>query len=78
MIEIVVESLEFNKQIQQGKGLKILSPYQMLCTLTICLAQLKAANNSQKLINEIMQLLHSLYCSKTLIKTIFNHSINAS
>ena len=77
MIEIVAESLEFNKQNQQGKGLKILTPYQMLSRLPICLAQLKAANNSQKLINEIMQLLHSQYCSKTLIKTIYNYLINA-
>ena len=76
MREIVVESLEFNKQNQQGKGLKILTPYQMLSRLPICLAQLKAANNSQKLINEIMQLLHSLYCSKTLTKTIYNHLMN--
>ena len=38
--------------------------------LTIILAQLKAGNNSQKLINEIMQLLYSLYRSKKLTKTI--------
>ena len=76
-MEIVVESLEFNKQSQQGQGLKILTPYQMLNRLPICLAQLRAANNSQKLRNEIMQLLHSLYCSKTLIKTIYNYLINA-
>ena len=49
MIEIAAESLEFNKQNEQGKGLKILTPYQMFSRLPICLAQLKAANNSQKL-----------------------------
>ena len=46
---------------QQGKGLKILTPNQMLNRLPISLAQLKAVNNSEKLKNEIRQLLYSLY-----------------
>ena len=43
---------------------------------SITLAQLKAGNNSQKLVNKIRQLLYSLYCSKKLTKTIYNHLIN--
>ena len=35
------------------KGLKILTPNQMLCRLPISLAQIKAGNNSEKLKNEI-------------------------
>ena len=35
---------------QQGQGLKILTPDQMLSRLPITLAQLKAGNNSQKLL----------------------------
>ena len=62
---------------QQGQRLKILTPDQMLSRLSIILAQLKAGNNSQKLINEIRQLLYSLYRSKKLTKTIYNHLINA-
>ena len=77
MKDVVEEILEFNKQNQQGQGLKILTPDQMLSRLPITLAQLKAENNSQKLINEIRQLLHSLCRSKQLIKTIYNHLINA-
>ena len=46
---------------QEGKGLKILTPQQMLNRVPISLAQLKAGNNSQKLKNEIRQLLYSLY-----------------
>ena len=61
---------------QQGQGLKILTPDQMLSRLPITLAQLKAGNNSQKLINEIRQLLYSLYRSKKLTKTIYNNLIN--
>ena len=48
---------------QQGKGLKILTPNQMLSRLSISLAQLKAGNNSEKLKNEIRHLLYSLYRS---------------
>ena len=76
IVNIVEEILEFNKQKQEGKGLKILTPDQMLSRLPITLAQLKAGNNSQKLINEIRQLLYSLYHSKKLTKTIYNNLIN--
>ena len=71
--DIVKEILQFNKQNQQGQGLKILTPDQMLSRLPITLAQLKAGNNSQKLKNEIRQLLYSLHRSKKLTKTIYNH-----
>ena len=50
------------KKNQTGQGLKILTPNQMLSRLLITLAQLKTGNNSQKLKNEIGQLLYSLYC----------------
>ena len=46
---------------QQGKGLKILTPKQIISRLPISLAQIKAGNNSEKLKNEIRQLLYSLY-----------------
>ena len=45
----------------EGKGLKILTPQQILSRLTISLARLKARNNSKKLKNETRQLLYSLY-----------------
>ena len=49
----------------------------MLSRLKIYLAQLKAGNNSQKLKNEIKQLLYSLYRLKTLSITIYKHFMNA-
>ena len=63
IVEIAEEILDFNKKIrkQQGLGLKILTPNQMLSRLPIILAQLKAGNNSEKLKNEIRQILYSLY-----------------
>ena len=66
IVDIVEEILEFNKQNQQGQGLKILTPDQMLSRLPITLAQSRAGNNSEKLKNEIRQLLYSLYRSKNL------------
>ena len=71
ILKIVEEILEFNKKIQTGHGLKILTPNQMLSRLPITLAQLKAGNNSEKLKNEIRQLLYSLYRSKKLYKSFY-------
>ena len=70
ILKIVKEILNFNNKIkkQLGSGLKILTPNQMLSRLPITLAQLKAGNNSEKLKNEIRQLLYSLYRSKKLTK----------
>ena len=45
----------------KGTGLKILTPKQMLQRLTIALAQVKARNNSENLLNEIKQIIYSLY-----------------
>ena len=75
IVEIVEEILKFNEQNQQGKGLKILTPNQMLSRLPISLAQLEAGNNSNKLKNEIRQLLYSLYRSKNVKKQVYNNLI---
>ena len=53
IVDIVERILDFNRQKQEGQGLKILTPNQMLSRLTISLAQLKAGNNYEKLKNEI-------------------------
>ena len=76
IVEIVEEILKFNEQNQEGKGLKILTPNQMLSRLPITLAQLKVGNNSEKLKNEIRQLLCSLYHSKYMTKQVYNNLIN--
>ena len=55
---------------KEGKGLKILTNKQMLNRLPILLAQIQAGNNSNKLKNEIRQILCSLYRSKVLTKTV--------
>ena len=70
IIDIVERIFELNSENQLGLGLKILTPNQMLSRLPISLARLKAGNNSEKLKNEIRQLLYSLYRSKKLTKNV--------
>ena len=60
---------------QGGTGLKISKPKQMLQRLPIALAQVKAGNNSESLLNEIRQIVYSLYQSKPVTKKIYHHII---
>ena len=76
MLKIFECILEFNQLNQSGKGLKILTPNQMLSRLPISLAQLNVGNNSEKLKNEIRQLLYSLYRSKKLTKNIYKSLVD--
>ena len=75
IVKIVKIILKFNKQNQEGQELKILTPNQMLSRLPITLAQLQAGNNSEKLKNEIRQLLYFLYRSKNMTKQVYNNLI---
>ena len=47
----------------------------MLNRLPILLAQIQAGNNSDKLNNELRQIIYSLYRSKVLTKTVYNNLI---
>ena len=76
IMDIVEKVLEFNRQEQEGQGLKILTLDQMLARLPITLAQLRAGNNLEKLKNEIRQILYFLYHSKKLSKTIYKHLVS--
>ena len=61
----------------KGTGLKILAPKQMLQGLPISLAQVKAGNNSESLLNEIRQIVYSLYQSKQITKKVYNDIIKS-
>ena len=78
ILDIVERILEFalKEQKQRGQGLKILTPNQMLNRLPLSLAQLNAGNNSEKLKNELRQLLYSLYRSKKLTKQLYKSLID--
>ena len=77
-MNIVDKILNFTlKELKQrGQGLKILTPNQTLSRLPISFAELKAGNNSEKLKNEIRQLLHSLYRSKKHTKRLYKSLID--
>ena len=76
IINIVERIFYLNQLDQSGKDLEILTPNQMLSRLPITLAQLKAGNNSEKLKNEIRQLLYSLYRSKKLTKQLYKSLVD--
>ena len=61
----------------KGAGLKILTPKQMLQRLPVALAQVKAGNNSESLLNEIRQIVYSLYQSKQITKKVYNNIIKS-
>ena len=61
----------------KGKGLKILAPKQMLQRLPIALAQVKAGNNSENLLNEIRQIIYSLYQSKEITKKVYSNLVKS-
>ena len=61
-------SKSIHKEKLEGKGLKILAPNQMLKRLPKALAQIKAGNNSESLLNKTRQIVYSLYRSKKLLK----------
>ena len=83
IIDIVEKILEFklkdffnniNNQ-QKGAELKILTRKQMLQRLPIVLAQVKGGNNSENLLNEIRQIVYSLYQSKEITKKVCSNII---
>ena len=68
---LILEAKKLARE-KEGTGLKILTPNQMLKRLPIALAQIKAGNNSESLLNEIRQIAYSLYRSKEINKKVYN------
>ena len=64
-------------KVSDHLNLKILSPKQMLQRLPIALAQVKAGNTSENLLNEIRQIIYSLYRAKEITKKVYNNIINS-
>ena len=73
---MILEAKKLAKE-QEGTGLKILTPNQMLKRLPIAPAQIKADNNSESLLNEIRQIAYSLYRSKEITKKVYNDIIKS-
>ena len=62
---------------QKGTGLKVVTPNQMLKRLAIAVEQIKAGNNSENFLNEIRQIVYSLYRSKEIIEKVYNNIIKS-
>ena len=62
---------------KQGTGLKILSPKQIIQRLPVLLSEIFAGNNLESLLNEIRQIVCSLYQSKEITKKVYNNIIKS-
>ena len=58
---------------QEGTGIRILTPKQMLQRSPIAFAQVKAGNNSENLLNEMRQIIYSLYQLKEITKKEYSN-----
>ena len=58
---------------KHGQGIKILTLKKMLQRLPLARAQVKTANTSENLLNEIRQMIHSLYWEKEMTKKAYNN-----
>ena len=76
VVDIVEKIIDCNKQ-QKGKRIKILTPKQMLQILPVALAQVKASNASENVLNEIKQILYFLHREKETIEKVSNHIKNS-
>ena len=59
------------------KKLKTLTSKKMPQRLPIALAQVKASNISENLLNEIRQTIYSLYRAKEITKKVYNNIMNS-
>ena len=50
----------------------------MLERLPIALAQVQAGNTSENLLNEIRQIIYSLYQGKEITKKVYNNRMNSN
>ena len=60
----------------QRKGIKILTPAQMFQISSIVLAQVKARNASENLLNEIGKLVYSFHQVKEITRQVYKYIID--
>ena len=75
IIAIVEKILDLNQE--KSRGLKILTPMQMLQTLPVALAKVKAGNESENLLNEIYQIIQSWCWTEEISKIVYNSIMNS-
>ena len=62
---------------KQGTGLRIITRKQMFQRLPLLLSAISAGNISESLLNEIRQIVYSLYRSKEITKKVYNNIIKS-
>ena len=68
---------EAKYKAKYGEGLKILTPKQMFQRLPLALAKLKTGNKSENLLNEIRQIIYSLYQAEEITKKVYYNIMNS-
>ena len=75
--EYTSRASEARRQAKKGTGLRIRSPKQMIQRLPLLLSEISVGNNSEILLNEIRQIVYSLYQSKEITKKVYNNIIKS-
>ena len=74
----MISEAKTKSKATKATRLKILTPKQMLHRISIALAQVKAFNNSEVLLNKIRQIVYPLYQSKQITKKVYNSIIKST
>ena len=71
------EGTDSSHKVSDYSNHKVLTPKQMLQTLPIAIAQVKAGNTSETLLNEIRKIIYSLHQPKDITKKVYNDIMNS-
>ena len=71
------EGTHFSEKVSDHSNIKILTPQQMPQRLPIALAQVKTGNTTENLLNEIRQIIYSLYQAKEITQRAYNNLMNS-
>ena len=77
ILPIKFEGTGFSDKVSDHSNLKILTPKQMVQRLPIALAQVKAGNTSENLLNKIRQIIHFLYQAKEITEKVYKNIMNS-
>ena len=71
------EGTDSSHKVSDYSNHKVLTPKQMLQILPIALAQVKAGNTSETLLNEIRKIIYPLHQPKEITKKVYNDKMNS-
>ena len=77
ILPIKFKGTGFSDKVSDHSNIKILTPKQLVQILPIALAQAKAGNTSENLLNKIRQIIHFLYQAKEITEKVYNNIMNS-